>query len=593
MKLTKSKEQELIVEAATQMSAGEILKIDASAGCAKTSTLCMVAEVIEESSLCLVFNKSAQMDAEKRFPNHVECRTTHSLAYRVEGVKISHKLSRPQGHYKNVLGTGNEIAKYFGLDKFEFNDGQKDLPPAFLGLLIRNTCNKFEQSAYEKITAKCHLDNIKDYSGDRAATLKKLILDNAKKLWNLRIDPESDTLATHDTYLKMYQLSNPQLNYSVIYLDESQDSNECVLDIISKQKEAKVIVVGDSRQAIYGWRGAVNALNKVKGKPFKLSTTFRYGKDVAELAGKILDDGTEIISFAGLNTKVGEDVVDKTKPYTILYRTNEKLVLDAVDSIAKGLNVNLEIDVRDFCNLLNSAIALCKGDMCKVKHEELLCYNSFTEFKEEAESNSGFERIVTIIESNRCWKVLKALQEHHNNPKAHITFTTAHKSKGREWDQVELANDFPSNLKGSEWIGLSEEEQNLLYVASTRAKKALNINKTVKEIWYKDLIVKQESMLRIKSIEAFSANSQPRHSTSDMADYALQYAEHTSEQAINYLDSDMTNEDAYEIGLVDELGYRSFSNEDLTISGQDPCEILDYESIERELELNLLRMGCN
>jgi superfamily I DNA/RNA helicase len=500
MSLIKSEEQEVIVEAAKQMSSGEILKIDASAGCAKTSTLCMVAEAIEENSLCLVFNKSAQEDAAKRFPSHVECRTTHSLAYRAEGVKIAHKLSRPQGGYVNVLGTGNEIAKYFGIQKFEFKDGQKDLPPAFIGLLIRNTCNKFEQSAYDKITSKCHLEQIKDYTGSGATELKKLILDHAKKLWALRINPEAEVLATHDTYLKMYQLSNPQLNHSTIYLDESQDSNECVLDIITKQKNAKVIVVGDSRQAIYGWRGAVNALNKVKGKSLKLSTTFRYGSDVAELAAKILDDGTKITSFSGLNTEVGEDKVDKTKPYTVLYRTNEKLVLDAVDAISKGLDVNLEIDVRDFCNLLNSALALYKGDMSKVKHEELLCYNSFAEFKEESESNSAFERIVSIIESNRCWKVLKALQEHHNNPKAHITFTTAHKSKGREWEQVELANDFPSNLKGSEWVGLSEEEQNLLYVASTRAKKALNINKTVKEIWYKDLMDKKGLELRVKQM---------------------------------------------------------------------------------------------
>lgn len=64
-----------------------------------------------------------------------------------------------------------------------------------------------------------------------------------------------------------------------------------------------------------------------------------------------------------------------------------------------------------------------------------------------------------------------------NYPDPHITFTTAHKSKGREWPQVRVEDDFrPTEDEDGNWIGLTTEEQNLLYVACTRAQLRLEYN---------------------------------------------------------------------------------------------------------------------
>jgi hypothetical protein len=51
----------------------------------------------------------------------------------------------------------------------------------------------------------------------------------------------------------------------VLYVDEFQDTTPCVLDIVMNQHSngMKVVMVGDARQAIYGWRGAVNAMKMV------------------------------------------------------------------------------------------------------------------------------------------------------------------------------------------------------------------------------------------------------------------------------------------------------------------------------------------
>lgn len=566
--MKQTKQQQDVVAVSKEMKVGDVLKIDAGAGCAKSSTLVFIAEELKEPSICLVFNKAAQQEAEEKFPSHVVCKTTHSLAYASIGHKYQSKLSRPQGGYVNVLGTGGEIAKHFKIEEANLPN-MKPIPPAFQGVIVKNTVNRFEQSNSQELL-ESHLPEflgkIKEKECKGIGKFKKSLLSLAKKLWALRIDTDCNILATHDTYLKLYHLSKPVLPYNIIYLDEAQDSNPCVVDIVCNQK-AKIIVVGDRYQAIYGWRGAINALDNIQGQEKFLTTSFRYGQDVADLASKVLEDKIILKSFAGLNTEVGEDVVDKTKPYTILYRTNQKLVLDAVRSIQEGNSVNIEIDVRDFCNMLTSAVELYRGQLYKVKHEDILCYNNFTEMKEEAEHSGAIKRLCDIIEKNQVTKVLNALNSHKNSRYAKITFTTAHKAKGREWDQVELADDFPLHIRGSEWVGLEPEEQNLLYVATTRAIKKMNINKSLKEIWFRDL--GQEKVKTVIAVDDNNGNSEVfvlrmPDTLSDGVALALERAEIEAEQAYEHYSGNMTDEEAYDVGLLDEMGYGNYTLKDLT-----------------------------
>uniref|UniRef100_UPI0013D42A21 UvrD-helicase domain-containing protein n=1 Tax=Klebsiella pneumoniae TaxID=573 RepID=UPI0013D42A21 len=65
---------------------------------------------------------------------------------------------------------------------------------------------------------------------------------------------------THDGYLKLFQLSKPDLSkqFGLIMVDEWQDTNEVTMDIVLEQ-DARLILVGDRHQSIYGFRGATNA----------------------------------------------------------------------------------------------------------------------------------------------------------------------------------------------------------------------------------------------------------------------------------------------------------------------------------------------
>jgi hypothetical protein len=462
-----------------------IVKIEAGAGSGKTSTLKLVSGVVKEPSLYVAFNKATATDAAEKFPSYVVCKTTHSIAYAKFGRRLQDKLKRPTGGYKNVAFTGTEIARFYKVGCIIDDMGFIVSTENAVGLFVRLTVERFEQSADDKISDK-HLPKM-----DMEKTLRadpkagEYIVRLARKLWDDRIDPSSAVMASHDTYLKQFQLSKPDLGYKVIYLDEAQDSTPCVLDIVMTQagNGAKIILVGDRRQAIYGWRGAINAMERIEGRSEYLTKSFRFGQGVADVATAVLMGKMTLTGRDDMLSKIGgAGTVDRTKPHMYLFRTNTGLLYTAVAAIAKGEDIRLEIDVKDFLRMLQSAYALSQKDMPNVKHENILPYPTWEEYKEEAQKVTGeMKRIVNIIDGGDYWKFVRTLENYQNPTSARIVYTTGHKAKGREHDQVILADDFPSHYDGGEWIGLAEMEQNLLYVAVTRAQNVLEINDSVRE----------------------------------------------------------------------------------------------------------------
>lgn len=475
-------EQVKVIES---ISGVERLKINAGAGCAKTTTLRLIAEANEVKSLYLVFNKKNEIEAKEKFPSWVEVRTTHSLAYSAFGRELQHKLKRPVGQYINVCGTGTEIAKALRITDFIVN-GNRKISANGVGLAVKETLNRFEFSADRELSHKhvsfSPVGSLMTHKKFNRDDYSKEVLRHAKVLWDKRTDPTSFVLATHDTYLKLYQLSNPDLSaYATIYLDEAQDTNMCVLDIVSRQT-SKIVLVGDEHQQIYAWRGSVNAMEKFEATSTNLSKSFRFGKDIATVANKIIAKDF-LVGHEDIDTTIARHS-DELGKYTVLYRTNIALIFAAVDLLKTGKKINLEFDTVDFVRYLESAVALFRGEMNKVKHENLLPYTSWEDLKFEAEYEGGeLGRVVTIIESKQYVRILALIKEHENTNDPDVILTTAHKSKGREWDVVVLAEDFPSPLdEEGRFIGLSPEETNLLYVAVTRAKKKLVYNETVEVI---------------------------------------------------------------------------------------------------------------
>ena len=493
LSFTPTEEQTAIKEAFPDH---RFLTIQAKSGSGKTSTLYLLANSTEDRILYLAFNKSMAEEARRKMPLNVECRTLHSICYQFLDHRLRAKLSRPEGQYVNVAGTGSEIAKKFKINNLIDKRGKTLLTRAMIGLMIKQTVGKFEFSDDPFISRKhfpsVHLADIKR-KGINEHKLITEVVKYAKQLWRERIDPNTDTLMTHDTYVKLFELSGADLGYNIIFGDEFQDVNPAFLSILRNAKSAKqVVVVGDEYQSIYQFRGSQNMMKETStyGAELPLTACFRFGPKVANIANMILSDKEPLrhpLVGKGFDTVVGSyksDVVDYTKPYTIIFRKNLTLLMEAMDRIADGEEIIINVDTRDFISMVDSVNALRRGDIEKVKHETVLPYADWDEFVECAEADPDAKRLLNIVVSGKANTIAHTLRTHRNSPTAKVTLTTAHKSKGLEWDQVIVANDFPSNYdkKTGEWVGLEEAERNLLYVAHTRCVKCLQWNTTVQEI---------------------------------------------------------------------------------------------------------------
>lgn len=501
MSLKLSKEQEEIIKVCVS---GKDVVINAVAGGAKSTTVRLVSEQMPEKKiLYFVFNASARKEAQAKFPKNVKCHTLHSLAWFPWGDTYQEKMKRPRGRYVNVAGTASEVAKKYKATPLP------GVSANAIGRLALNGVDWFETTAHmelpKKLVTKGSIEQIKritaksdkKYNDDRKGSgeIEKVTEVNehdinnevyriAKRLWRDRKNIASNVLISHNTYLKLFHLSEPDLDYDILIADEFQDVGGVAIDLLKRaqKKNKQIICVGDSAQAIYGWNHSLDGLNIIEGQKMTLSTSFRFGPKLATIASHILNDFIEVKGFDQIDTKIG--MVDESKPFTWLFRTNMFLLQEAVKQMKKGKSVYIQGNISNFLSMVSSMQSLKMGDMKKVKHSEILIFETWEELVEEAEDSGGDLRlVVNLLASRDCASVLSTLRNYKLPKNWDIFMTTAHKAKGSEFDQVRLAEDFKKVIdKDGNYQALPDEERNLLYVASTRAKKMLEVNMVIYDI---------------------------------------------------------------------------------------------------------------
>src|SRR5690606_39140324 len=199
----------------------------------------------------------------------------------------------------------NEIAELLNLQ----GNGEKHAE-----YIVANHINKFIayfcNSDKQKIQDLNYLDTISDSKAKTFVTTFYDYIEKQTRLLLSKMD-KGEIEITHDFYLKKFQLSNPALHYDYILFDEGQDASSAMLDVFFKQKATKVIV-SNTHQQIYGWRFAVNSLEKADFKTYNLSTSFRFSQDIANLAMEVLK-WKKHISEETKFTITGKGTTDKVK----------------------------------------------------------------------------------------------------------------------------------------------------------------------------------------------------------------------------------------------------------------------------------------
>lgn len=484
-----TKEQKACIKAAVTT---KDIKTKAFAGSGKTSTLVAIAKALPDKRiLYLAYNKSIKKEADSKFPVNVDCKTAHSLAFCRYVHLIGHRVS---DNYPKL--NTEALIKHIGIRKVY------DCEPAESARRALRILNRFVQSSYPvtnlipRSLSEYHFAS--NEADQQEAEINKYIEEVAYEYWNKCTKEGSDLPINHDVYLKMYQLSTPDLSvlYDVILFDECQDANPVLLDIVTKQKCQK-IYVGDEHQQIYSWRGAINAFDKLNGETFYLSKSFRFGKNIAELANMILEikgEEKKLKGFDKLNTTIVRNV---SFPYTSLCRTNNKSIEVILNNSDKKIHL-VGNSIKSMAFFLNSGYALYENNLKLVKHDLLKGFRSWEHMIREHENSEDKDAnlilLISFIEKyqNNSMKVLRNLENvsQVKEKEADLIVSTIHKAKGREWDNVVIEDDFKISEK------TFNEEWNLLYVAVTRAQKILclrgNLLADITNIFLKKLTKNKE-----------------------------------------------------------------------------------------------------
>lgn len=461
-------QQDCIIAAQEQKD----LRIKAYAGTGKTSTLVEIAKRLTGKGLYLAYNKAIQLDAVQKFPVNIDCKTAHSLAY---GYFYNYIQDRIETLNPLTILSHVDIHATGGMQPYEL---------AFLVIkVLRVFCNSGNSFIDESITDHSEFEAYKGENENKEVL--NYIVEKAKAYWDRAVADNSTVPIEHDFYLKMYQLVKPNLGhrYNYILFDECQDANPVIIDIILNQGCQK-ICVGDEHQQIYSWRGAVNAYDKFDGESYYLSQSFRFGDSIANLASSILYLKKEKISLKG-DANINSVVTgDKPSTYTYLCRTNAGLISRVIDNIKKKLHV--VGGTNEVIELAKSGFALYQGKNEEVRHNKIRGFKNWDalkKFKEDFE-DPDITFLVNIIDryGDNFDEVIEQIEnaKYVSSNDANIIFSTIHKAKGREWDNVVIGDDFTLFNKDDgmqELLKEQSEEFNLLYVAMTRAKYKLCLEK--------------------------------------------------------------------------------------------------------------------
>lgn len=469
-------------EAIAAYGDGTDLVLQAGAGCGKSSTLKMIAKADPRASMLYVaYNKSIATDAQKSFPGNASCSTAHSLAFRAIGKDYAHRLSGPRQ-------TAHKAAQLIGVSNI-VGPGVPRIT-GDLGDIVAMPSKRIMRYALETITNWC-------YSADpeiatrhipRKPNLKmpatiqqlaELVLPVARAAWRDLLKTDGVLKYAHDHYVKMWQLGGPKLDADVVLLDEAQDTNDVLADVIQGQEHAQRIVVGDSAQQIYEWRGANDALTKFAAAGAQvrtLSQSFRFGPAIAEAANTwlyVVGTDLRLKGFDQVDSRLG----DLADPDAILCRTNAGAMEVVLDALSRRVRVALVGGGSDMKRLAEAAAALQAGR--DTDHPELMAFATWDQVRQYAEEEADgadLRVLVRLVDEHGPAAIITATEQLVTEGQAQLVVSTAHRSKGREWPRVRIHNDFraPSADPVTGLVTVRREEARLAYVAVTRARVVLD-----------------------------------------------------------------------------------------------------------------------
>lgn len=468
--------------------------ISAKAGSGKTFTAVESMKLINPKNkvIFLAFNKSIAEELTEKLKDYknVEVRTSHSLGLAMLNRNVEGEIELDEYKYRGYLK--EHIAELSTICNQRITRAEYITYIDNITELINFARYNLAQSAEEVKQLSIKYDIPISY--DECDVVIKM-LEWGKTVLN-RVD------FTDMVWLPVEcSMSAKGFQKDFVFIDECQDQSLMSIQLFLKcfKRGTRFIACGDQKQTINTFSGSSEeAFEYMKDYPkttlFDLPVCYRCPTKMVELAqtlvpeilpkdgaidGEIIDecftsvlrDGDMVLcrSKAPL-VKVYTKLLEKNKPCYIKgqeFGTNLKKLLDEVE--CEELNVSLKEDgvfVRLYDNLFDQRNKLMANSAMDYQDATLSSYIT-----------NMYDMIKTLeilgAKYTTKTELIAHIDEMFDEHKDGIILSTIHKAKGLEADNVYILcnSSMPSKLAKKDWE--KDAEQNLIYVAYTRAKKKL------------------------------------------------------------------------------------------------------------------------
>lgn len=463
-----TEEQRACIDAA--VTTDDNLIIQALAGAAKTSTLVMLAEALPTTQmLCLAFNKKIAVEMQERMPKNVQAMTLNSLGHRTWSEACGRRL------IINGSKTYEILSKLVGeLTPQE----RRSLDDSFADILrvidFGTQCGYIPTGKWEK--GKRLMDD-ESFFPHLEQRLDDLQIDLIRKATCERIDQAWKGNCDYNDQIFMPTLFTGVFpRFPLVLVDEAQDLSALNHATLRKLVKKRIIAVGDSRQAIYGFRGAhEDSMNKLATEfnmvELGLSISFRCPQAVvchARWRAPYMQypEWAKPGAVTVLN-KWGVDNIPERA--AVICRNNAPLFSMAIKFLKNGRHS--EIKNADIAKALLKIMRKF-GNQIMSQADTLDAIDAW-ELKEKAKAKS--RAFLGIEDRAECMRIFAyqgeslresiAYAEHLCNSTGPLKLMTGHGSKGLEFDHVFFLDH--------DLIGTEDQEPNLKYVIQTRAKDTL------------------------------------------------------------------------------------------------------------------------
>lgn len=486
------KEKEKLLYSEYQMAIfGEVknstdnLIIEAVAGSGKTTTIVDAMELlpIRSKSIFLAFNKAIATELALKVPTHVQSRTLHSLGYEIL-----------RDNFQKVRSNGKYVMNSL---KFEVLDRRQQYHKDWAwdnGLDVCKIISRLKGQGLTAINDNIIYDLINHLELDIPAD--KFTMATIKKLWEkvTSFDGYDEHTIDFDDMIYIPSTRDMQFpQYDVIMLDEAQDLNRMQREFVKKilAPTGRLIAVGDTGQAIYGFRGADhNSMGKIKHefacKELPLSISYRCATSIVKCAQQFVPEITARkgapegfvssidISDLTFMLEIGDHVLCRT--WAPLVKQAIKLGMSDNNVCVLGNDIVPSIlkMAKDVEKLYGRIDKSCVWDTYELKVSGLSEGQAWKAYS----MRDKCQVLSYVVENDtltvkQVQAILKDIFSDKPPIGAHITLSTIHKAKGLEADRIFILR--PDLLPHPLAKGHNEiiQEMNLHYVAITRAKKEL------------------------------------------------------------------------------------------------------------------------